>query len=231
MTLGIMQPYFLPYIGYWQLLGLVDQFVVYDNIQFTKKGWINRNRFLRQGTDATFTVPVKKGGEQEHVVERCVAETFDREALLNQLRENYRKAPCFEAAFPVISAIVRSEHANLFAYILHSIRATAEYLGIKTPLVVSSTVDCDHSLKGQDKVMAICEAMGATTYVNPIGGTELYSRPEFASRGIELKFIKTRPVTYPQFGAPFVASLSIVDVMMFNPVDSIRTMLREYDLV
>ena len=58
-TLGIMQPYFLPYIGYWQLLSAVDQFVVYDNIKYTKKGWINRNRFLRDGTDAVFTIPLK----------------------------------------------------------------------------------------------------------------------------------------------------------------------------
>ena len=231
MKLGIMQPYFMPYIGYWQLLALVDTFVVYDNIQFTKKGWINRNRFLRNGKDSIFTIPVKRDAEYLDVVQRSVADEFDRDKLLNQLAAGYQKAPFFKTVFPVITSIVRAEKRNLFDYIHQSILATAGYLGIKTPIVVSSAIDCDHrSLRGESKVIALCKAMGATEYINPIGGRELYSESTFAAQGIALKFIKTRPICYQQYSEAFVASLSIIDVMMFNSRESIRAMLNEYDL-
>lgn len=226
-----MQPYFLPYIGYWQLLAAVDRFVVYDNIQYAKKGWINRNRFLRNGADAFFTVPLKKGSDFLKVADRSIADDFDPKTLLNPLAAAYRKAPFFGAAFPVIETIVAAAPRNLFEYLHHSLVATANYLEIQTPIVVSSTVAIDHGLKAERKVLAICQALGATRYVNAIGGRELYSAPAFAEQGIDLKFIESRPVTYRQYDNPFVPGLSIVDVMMFNSRDAVRGMLGECDLV
>jgi len=231
MTLGIMQPYFMPYIGYWQLLAAVDVFVVYDNIQYTKKGWINRNRFLQNGSDSVFTIPVQKGSDYLDVVQRSVSGEFDAEKLLDRLEASYRKAPCFRSVFPFVASILRDEERNLFAYIDRSIRKTARFLNISTPIIVSSTVNCDHTLRGERRVIAICEALGATRYVNPIGGQELYSQSTFAAHGVDLKFIKPRPITYPQFGGAFVSNLSIIDVMMFNPQEMICAMLREYDFV
>lgn len=226
-----MQPYFMPYIGYWQLMAAVDVFVLYDNIQHTKKGWINRNRFLVNGRDSLFTIPVRKDSEYLDVVQRAVADDFNRVKLLNQFEASYQKAPFFEAVFPLITSIIKSEHRNLFEYIRHSIRLTAEFLGIRTPVVISSTIAIDHSLRGEAKVIALCKAMRATTYINPVGGLELYGKPTFEAQGIELRFIKTRNITYRQFADPFVPNLSILDVMMFNSVESIRAMLGEFDLV
>lgn len=226
-----MQPYFLPYLGYWQLLAAVDRFVVYDNIEYTKKGWINRNRFLRHGADAPFTLPLKKGSDFLDIRERSLADDFNPATLLNPFREAYRRAPYFEAVFPVVERIVTAAPKNLFDYLLHSLMATAAYLEIKTPIIVSSTVPIDHSLKSGDKVLAMCGALGADRYLNTIGGQALYAADTFASAGVELKFIQTRPVTYPQFGQPFVPGLSILDVMMFNSPDAVRRMLGEYDLL
>ena len=226
-----MQPYFLPYIGYWQLLAAVDRFVVYDNIQYAKKGWINRNRFLRNGADAFFTLPLKKGSDFLNVVDRAIADDFDPKTLLNPLAAAYRQAPFFSAVFPVIESIVTAAPRNLFEFLHASIVTTASYLEIRTPIVVSSGVAIDHDLRAQNKVLAICEALGATRYVNAIGGRELYSEQAFAERGIELKFIQSRPIVYQQYGNPFVPGLSIVDVMMFNSRDAVRAMLGEYDLV
>ncbi len=231
MKLAIMQPYFMPYIGYWQLLSSVDAFVVYDNIQYTKKGWISRNRFLQNGTDALFSIPLKKGPEYADVVERSVAADFNRAKLLNQLEASYRKAPFFNAVFPLLTAIIQCERENLFDYILHSIRTTAEYLEIKTPVIMSSTIAIDHALRGEEKVIALCGAMKAVTYVNAIGGQELYSKTEFATRGIALHFMRARPISYAQYGAEFVPNLSIMDVMMFNSKESIQHMLTDFDLV
>lgn len=226
-----MQPYFLPYLGYWQLLAAVDQFVVYDNIEYTKKGWINRNRFLRNGADAPFTLPLKKGSDFLHVRERSLADDFKPAALLNPFRDAYRRAPYFDDVFPLIETIVTAAPKNLFDYLLHSLMATAAYLEIKTPIIVSSTVPIDHSLKAGEKVLAMCGALGANRYLNAIGGQALYAADAFTAAGVELKFIQTRPLTYPQLGQPFVPGLSILDVMMFNSPDAVRRLLGEYDLL
>jgi hypothetical protein len=226
-----MQPYFLPYIGYWQLLAAVDRFVVYDNIQYAKKGWINRNRFLRNGADAFFTVPLKKGSDFLNVADRAIADDFDPMTILNPLLAAYRKAPFFDAVFPMLESIVTAAPRNLFEYLHQSLVTTAHYLEIRTPIVVSSTVTIDHGLKAERKVVALCQALGATRYVNAIGGRELYSVPAFAELGIDLKFIQSRPITYRQYDNPFVPGLSIVDVMMFNSRDAVRAMLGECDLV
>lgn len=231
MRLAIMQPYFMPYIGYWQLLSAVDSFVVYDNIQYTKKGWINRNRFLLNGRDELFSIPLKKDSEYLDVVQRAVAVDFNRGKLLNQFEASYRKAPFFEAVFPLVTSIIKAESRNLFEFLHHSIRLTAAFLDVTTPVVISSTIAIDHSLRGQDKVIALCKAMKADHYINAIGGQALYTRPSFEAQGITLSFIKTRPVAYAQFGAAFVPNLSIIDVMMFNSKEVIREMLGEYDLI
>lgn len=222
MRLAIMQPYFMPYIGYFQLIAAVDVFVVYDNIKYTKKGWINRNRMLLNGSDAMFSLPLKKDSDTLDVVQRELAADFDRTKLLNQLKGAYGRAPYFAQTFPLLERIVRHEDANLFRYIHHSLVRLCEHLGITTEIRISSDIAIDHELKSQDKVLALCKAVGATTYINTIGGTELYSRDDFSAQGIELQFIKSRPFEYPQFGAPFVPWLSIIDVLMFNPVDAVR---------
>jgi hypothetical protein len=223
VKLAVMQPYFFPYIGYFQLIAAVDQFIVYDNIKYTKKGWINRNRMLQNGKDAVFSLPLKRGSDSLDICERELAEDFNRDKLLNQLKEAYRHAPYFAQTFSLVAQIVRYDDTNLFRFLHHSIVKTCEHLGIFTEIRVSSGIPIDHTLKSQDKVLALCKAAGATTYVNPIGGMELYSKDIFRKSGIDLQFIQSTPFEYPQFGDPFVPWLSIVDVMMFNSVDTIRT--------
>jgi hypothetical protein len=218
-----MQPYFLPYIGYWQLITAVDVFVVYDNIKYTKKGWINRNRFLLNGAEAVFSLPLRKDSDFLDVNQRFLADSYDREDLLNRFREAYRKAPEFSSVVPLLEQIIRNPAANLFEYILGSIRAVCGFLEITTPLVVSSSIDCDHSLKSAERVQAICKALGADTYVNPVGGMELYSKDDFARNGIDLKFLKALPFQYEQTGNVFVPWLSILDVLMFNSKERTRS--------
>jgi len=231
MTVAIFQPYFLPYIGYWQLLSMADRFVVYDNIEYTKKGWINRNRFLKDGADAYFTVPIKKASDYLTVAERQVADDFDRDKLLRTLSASYRRAPHFDEVFPLLERIVRAPFTNLFEYLHHSLAETARFLEIQTPMVVSSTIAIDHALKAEQKVLALCRAMDADRYVNPVGGQALYSPTAFAAAGIRLDFVQPRPIAYPQFGAGFVANLSILDVLMFNAIPTVRRMLSEVDVI
>lgn len=231
MRLAIMQPYFLPYIGYYQLIGAVDTFVVYDNIKYTKRGWINRNRMLLNNTDMMFSLPIKKDSDVLDVVERELATDFDPIKLINQFRGAYARAPYFYRVFPLLERIICCDERNLFRYIYHSIVQICEYLGITTEIRISSHVAIDHHLKGQDKVITLCQAVGADTYINSIGGMELYDRDVFRTHGIELKFLKVKPLEYPQFSAPFVPWLSIVDMLMFNSLSSVvMTMQREFEL-
>lgn len=231
MKIGIMQPYFLPYIGYFQLISAVDLFVIYDNIKYTKKGWINRNRFLVDGQEGFFSIPLKKGSDFLDVRDREVSDAFDRTKLLNQLAGAYAKAPHFKRAFADIRDIVSCSETNLFKFILNSVARVCACLQIRTPIVISSQIAIDHAnLKGQDKVIALCKALHGTAYVNPIRGAELYDKVDFERHGLELSFLETGDVRYPQFGHDFVPSLSIVDVMMFNSTERIRSFLERYTL-
>ncbi len=227
-----MQPYFMPYIGYFQLIAAVDQFIVYDNIKYTKKGWINRNRMLQNGKDVMFSLPLKSDSDCLDVRERELAASFNRDKLLNQLNGAYRRAPYFDQTFPLIEQIVRHDEANLFRYLRHAIARICEHLGIATVIRISSDIAINHDLKNQDKVLALCEAVCATTYVNTIGGVALYSKETFRERGIDLKFIRPKPFEYVQFGAEFVPWLSIVDVLMFNSLESIAgCVLHDFELL
>lgn len=222
MKLAIMQPYFFPYIGYFQLISSVDVFVIYDNIQYTKKGWINRNRILQDGNDVIFSLPLKKASDYLDVRDREISADFDRRKFINKISGVYRRAPQHSVVMPLIEKIVFFEENNLFNYIYNAVKVMCAYLCIDTEIVVSSTVDIDHSLRGEEKVVAICKALSADQYVNAIGGTELYSRSGFLEEKIELSFLKSTYLEYEQFGAPFVAWLSIVDVLMFNSVGEVK---------
>jgi hypothetical protein len=232
MKAAIMQPYFLPYIGYFQLISAVDLFIVYDDVKYTKKGWINRNRLLKDGKDSVFSLPLKKDSDALDVRERTLAPDFDRGKLLRRFEGAYRRAPHFAETFPLVEKIVRREDANLFGFLHHSLVQTCRHLGLAAEIKVSSAVAADRGLKGQDRVLALCAAAGARAYVNAAGGTELYAKDAFRARGVDLKFIRSRPLEYPQFGAAFVPWLSIVDVLMFNPLDAVRRAVTTgYELV
>jgi hypothetical protein len=227
-----MQPYFFPYIGYFQLIDSVDLFIVYDNIKYTKKGWINRNRLLLNGKAVALSLPLKRDSDRLNIRERELASDFKPDNLVNQVSGAYRRAPYFRQTFPIVEQILRHRESNLYRFLHQSIVRICETVGITTMIRASSDIVIDHSLKNQDKVLALCEAVDTDVYVNAIGGIELYSRDDFRSRGIELKFIQSKPFTYPQFDNEFIPRLSIVDALMFNSLDTIRGCIRSnYELI
>lgn len=224
MTIAIMQPYFLPYIGYFQLMNAADEFIVYDNIEFSKKGWINRNRILVNGKDAFITLPLRKDSDYLDVKDRYLADTWkdDRIKMKNRIIESYRKAPFFDSIYPVIDKCIFFDDMNLFNFIFHSIETIKKYLEIPAELHISSFINIDHELKGHRKVIEICKARKAAKYVNPIGGVTLYSKEEFKDEGIDLGFLKSNDIIYRQFNNEFIPWLSVIDVMMFNSKEKIK---------
>ncbi len=235
MKIGIMQPYFMPYIGYFQLINAVDKFVIYDEIEFSKRGWIHRNRFLMNGKPTYFTIGLKKASDYLPVVQRELSEQYltkDRRKILAQLQNNYRKAPQFNSVFPIIQACLNHPSTNLFEYIFNAIKQICVYIGVTTPLIVSSTVTAaDASLKNKERVIDLVKCLEGDTYINPSGGVDLYDKAEFANEGIDLQFMKANNVEYPQFKHEFQPFLSIVDVLMFNSVEEVQNLLQEYTVI
>ncbi len=228
MKLAIMQPYFFPYIGYFQLMNHVDTYVVYDDVDYIKGGWINRNYILVKNKAHLLTMSLHKAGSNRKINQ---IEIQSRDRLLKTIRQSYAKAPFFFEAYPVIEDIFRSRQTNLAYFLFESLSRLARYLDMDTRLILSSRMDKDDQLKGQDRVIDICRLLGANNYYNPIGGRGLYSRPEFEKNGIGLGFIKSEPIEYRQFGTGFVPNLSIIDVLMFNPRDRVKEFLHRFEVV
>ena len=233
MTIAIMQPYLFPYIGYWQLIQAVDTFVVYDNIQFSKKGWFHRNNILLNGKKILFSIPLKKDSDYLDVVDRMLSEDSDKQInkIIAQIENGYKKAPYFNDVFPLVKDIFNSSEKNLFYYIYNSMQLVTAYLGIDTKIILSSTLDIDHQLKAEEKVIAINKILHADRYINAIGGQELYDKDRFSAEGLTLNFLNTEIAEYKQFNNEFVPYLSIIDIMMFNSKDEIKVMLNRYALI
>jgi hypothetical protein len=228
-----MQPYFFPYIGYFQLINAVDEFVIYDNIEFTKKGWINRNRILVNGKDEFITLPLKKDSDYLNVNQRFLSDTWslDKKKILNKIVESYRKAPQFDQVYPLVEKCFNLDETNLFSFIYNSINQILQYLSISTKISISSKININHDLKSEEKVIAICKAQNALSYINPIGGISLYDKNSFEANGIKLHFHKTNDFIYTQFKNDFVPWLSILDILMFNTNEEISANLNNFNLI
>jgi hypothetical protein len=228
--IGIMQPYFLPYIGYFQLINYVDEFVIYDNVQFSKKGWIHRNRMLQNGKDEYFSLPLRKDSDFLDINQRFLADSFeeDKIKILNRIINNYRNAPKYESIFPVVENIFNFKSNSLFDFVFNSVTEINYLLGIKTPVLISSSIDINHNLKSSEKVQSIIIEREGTDYINPIGGVSLYSKDVFNNKNIKLSFIKANDIIYKQFQNTFVPNLSILDVLMFNNLEEIQILMNDF---
>jgi hypothetical protein len=229
MKLAIMQPYFLPYIGYFQLMKAADEFVFYDDVTYIKQGWISRNRILLDDKDFLFTLELKGASSFKEI--NAIEVGNNRNKLLKTFLHSYKKAPFFNDVEPLLYRIFESTQNNLSQYIFDTNEIINNYLGIKTELLISSSIAKNNELKGQDKVIEICNKLGAKTYINSIGGKELYSKTDFANAGMELFFLQSKKTEYKQFTDNFVPWLSIIDVMMFNNPDKIQEMLDNFEML
>lgn len=229
MKLAVMQPYLFPYLGYFQLIGAVDAFVFYDDVNYIKGGWVNRNFVLGRDGRQMLTLPLK-GASPNLLINQI--EVGGRPAkLLETLRHSYGKAPQFGKIFPLLENILLQPELNLARFLEHALRTVCDYLGIRPAWHVSSALDKDNALRGQDKVLAICKELGAAQYINAPGGVELYDHDTFAREGVRLSFIQPHAVAYRQFEKPFEPNLSIIDVMMFNDRERCAKLLEDYELV
>lgn len=218
---AIMQPYLFPYIGYFQLLYRVEDFVFYDDVNFIKRGFVNRNMILLQGRPHQFSIPCRGVSQNTRICDIQVA-TSDRrlQKSLLTIRQAYSRSPQFNKFFPVVEAVFNEAQGDISWVSGRSVELVTGYLGLKRNFYYSSRdFERQEDLDRSQQLIHICHQLGASHYVNSIGGKHLYSVDEFASAGIDLCFLESSLSEYKQLGNGFQPSLSIIDLLMNVSVD------------
>jgi hypothetical protein len=235
MKVAIMQPYIFPYLGYFQLINEVENFVVYDDVNFIKGGWIHRNRILVNNTDSLFTVPLSKLSSFSPINETRINEkSFEdwKKKFLRSIELAYKKAPNFLEINSLIRRVLDNETLLISELAINSIKEVLSYLNISVNVYVSSNRFSDSkSMNRVERIVSICNDLNSKVYINAIGGTDLYHKEEFKEKGLQLSFIKSQLEPYKQFNNTFISGLSIIDVLMFNSIDEVRQQLNNYTLI
>jgi len=233
MRVAIMQPYLFPYLGYFQLIRAVDIFVIHDDVQYIKGGWINRNRIISCNKTAWIRLSVRKDSFRSPISERTYVPFFDAEKvkMLRQIESSYRRAPFYKEVYALIQRILECDDKTVSLFNINQLKVICSYLEIQTPIVISSEINKDNTLRGQERVINIIKRLGASEYINPEGGRALYDAKTFMQNNVILWFLQSGHISYPQFGGTFIPSFSIIDVMMFNSPDMLNALLGKYELV
>jgi hypothetical protein len=211
---------------------MVDRFVFFDDVNFIKKGWINRNNILVNGKASLFTIPLKNASQNKLINEIELSDYPSwRENFLKTIEHNYSKAPFFSNRFEFINSFLQGNFSTINQLASESVKATAKLLRIETSFSDSTSLAIDKQIKGgQNKILTICKTLGGDQYVNPINGKSLYDKQSFESNQIKLHFLKMNRVEYNQANQIFIPSLSIIDVLMYNSDIKINQLLEQYTL-
>lgn len=234
MKLAIMQPYLFPYIGYFQLINSVDKFIIYDDVNFIRQGWINRNRILISGSPFYITVPIKNASSFVSINNTLIANDNNqnwKKKWKKTLQQAYTKASQFNEIYPLIEHVFDQKHESISSLAINSIWQVCHYLNIPTLISNTSTIYQNNHLNGEERVIDICQKESCKEYINAIGGKNLYSKERFSNQNIKLSFLQTNEIKYKQFAYPFAPFLSIIDVLMHNNTDQVKKFLDEYQLL
>lgn len=228
MIVGVMQPYFMPYLGYFQLMAYVDKYVIFDDVNYIKRGWSARNNILVSGQKHLFSISVSGGSQNNRYTDVVISDDFSK--LHKTIEMSYKKAPYYNETMQILDNVFQFPDKRFNYFIKNSFAQILDYLGINTELILSSSLDNDKELKGQEKILDICKKLKADKYVNTIAGEELYDKQMFKENGMELQFLNTELTPYPQLNKGFVSGCSIIDVLMMNPVERIKELLKDFSL-
>ena len=224
MKIACMQPYFLPYIGYWQLIQAVDKFVILDDVQFITRGWINRNKIIVHGEEQWLTLPLRDASRNKKINEIEISPKKQWLPKLNRTLEYaYQKAPFFELGKNLLDEILEIKDTNASIFLRKSIQILCDFLQIETKIEVASEKYPATDLKGKDRIIDICRTCKTDTYVNAKGGREIYNKKDFSINRIDLRFIEN-------INDSLIYS-SIIDEIMNNHLDDLRKKLTNHSLI
>lgn len=232
MKVAVMQPYFFPYLGYFQMIAAVDAFIVWDDVQYIQRGWVNRNRILLNGEPVYITLPLEKAPLTANIDERRIADINSaKNKIMGQLQSAYRKAPYYAETRALVEAVLSIPDSQLAAFLFHSLQIICKHLEVEENLILSSSMPKDKTIVGgTPRIIDICKSLQAEMYVNASGGRELYRASDFLEQGIALRFMAMNSIEYDQGLMDFVPHLSIIDVLMFNGREATRELLQQYTL-
>ncbi len=233
VKVSIEQPYFFPYLGYFQIINYMDKYVIYDDVNYIKRGWVNRNFILSNSTAQRINLPIKNASQNKLFSETEIVDDISwKPKFLKTIQMCYSKAPYFKDVYPVIERIINFEDTNLVSFLHNSFVELCGYMNIHTELILSSSIDKDRSLTAENKVIDICKRLNADEYYNTIGGIDLYHHDRFSENGLRLHFMKmNEDLTYKQFKDTFIPNLSIIDVLMFNSKEEIENLLTQFTII
>ncbi len=232
-SISIMQPYIFPYLGYFHLIESSKLFVFYDDVHYIKKGWINRNRILLNGKDFLFTIPVKKVSQNKLIneIEPAIDKKW-KQVFFKTLEFAYKKAPYYKEVIALIDDVFNANYTDITDLCIKSIETVYSYLGEKINYVKSSQFAPEtKGIDKADRLIAITKKAHYHKYSNAIGGQALYHKEYFRGKGVDLFFVKSQLKEYKQFDNEFVKGLSIIDVLMFNDIEVVRSFLRDFELI
>lgn len=224
-----MQPYFFPYVGYYQLVYEVERFILLDDVNFIKKGFINRNVISNNGREQKFTMPVENISQYRHINEHYYVGKF--EYFLKMIEHSYSKAPYYSSIIPIIKYVLYDVANNVAIKNYKSIACIFEYLDVKKEFSFSSDVIKDNLASGQNKIIKLCQTVGIDRYRNAIGGQLIYQKNVFDKNSIELKFVSSNACEYNQGKGIFLPNLSIIDILMYCSKDEVLNLFKNYRLV
>ena len=235
MKLAIMQPYFLPWIGYYTLIKYADSWIFNDEVQMIHKGWVERNRILKQyGGWHYIKVPLVRYHYTEPIKDIQVRSTEDWKAkIFAQLGHYKKKAPYYWQVKGLLQEALNNEYKSITLLNAELLKFTCEYIGIDFKYKILSEMDIDlsHIHESDDWSLTICQQLGYDHYVNPIMGRQFYNREKYEANDVKLNFLNMGTTEYDQHNDKFIDGLSIVDVMMFNSPKKINAMLDNYELL
>lgn len=228
-----MQPYFFPYIGYFQLINAVDLFVVYNDGHMIRQGYMHKNTILGQGAIERHDINLQIRHYNCLIYEaELIDNSHNFNKMMKTIRHTYKNAPYFRDVMPIIESCLSFDEKNLSTFLVHQLHTVCDYIGITTPFALSTEVPKDGLVHLEEKAFRIFDHFGIHDYINPIGGTEYYDKERWAAHGVKLSFLKRNDdLCYKQFDDTFVEDLSIIDVMMFNSKEQIQELLTQYTLL
>jgi hypothetical protein len=235
MKVAIMQPYFYPYIGYFQLIHAADRFILFDDVQYIRHGWINRNRILKPGAGFQYIIMPLAAHARETLIRDIQPADADKnkDKILRQLEHYKKTAPCYKAVRELIGDSFTTQHNTIGQLNGHCLKTTCDFIGLDFKIELSSQMDFDYAQvqNAGEWALKISEQLQATTYINPPGGKELFEPGKFEKSNIQLQFLQPGLKAYSQRRTQFEPGLSIIDVMMFNEPAAIKDLLNDYQLV
>ena len=235
MNIAIMQPYVFPYIGYFQLINSVDIFVFYNDVNFIKSGWINRNNIQVNGEPSLFTIPLSKSSQFSKInntnIHHLLYEKW-KIKFLNTINLVYKKTAYFNEVYTLIEDVLDRKYQNIGDLAATSILEVSKYIKLNREFVFSSErFDDTKEKQNEERIVDIVNKLNGKVYINALGGQKLYKKEYFQNQSISLKFLETHILPYDQFGLDFISGLSIIDILMFNSIENIDRILASYKLI